>query len=161
MAKPIEFMHTPLTPQERLSADVQDAAPALEESLRLLRELHEHGVLELMIKVVRGGEGLAEGALKTLGSDQVLLGMRTVIEISKVLGNLHPADIRQFAQGVSSALNQGALNAGHGVRVTPLELPKMLLDPDVQLALGAVFGLLKGLGEGLREGRAEGTGHQT
>lgn len=155
MAKPIEFTPRLPTPQERLDTATHDSAEALTESLALLRELHEHGVLELVIKLVRGGEGLAEGALKTLGSDQVLLGMRTVIELARVLGNLHPADIRQFAQGISSAAEQGALAAAHGTKVSPLEVPKMLMDRDVQLALGALFGVLKGLGAGLREANEE------
>lgn len=153
MAQPIEFTPTPPTPEERLNTELHDSAAALAESLELLRELHEHGVLELLLGLVRGGEGLAEGALKTLGNEQVLLGLRSVIELSRVLGNLHPADIRQFAQGLGSAAEQGALNAAHGVKVTPLELPRLLTDPDVQLALGAIFGVLKGLGQGLREAR--------
>ncbi|GAA5500354.1 hypothetical protein Dxin01_00074 [Deinococcus xinjiangensis] len=155
MPKPIEFTPRLPTPQEQLHTEIEDSAQALEESLRLLRELHEHGVLELLIKLVRGGEGLAVGALHTLGSDQVLLAMRTVIELSKALGSLHPADIRQLAQGLGTAASAGARSAARGTKVTPLEIPKLLVDPDVQLALGAVFGLLKGLGQGLREARED------
>ncbi len=159
MAKPIEFTPRIATPAEQLEAATQDSAEALQESLHLLRELHEHGVLELLIKVVRGGEGLAEGALKTLGSDQVLLGMRTAIEFARILGTLHPADIRQFAHGISGGAEQGALAAAHGTKITPLELPRMLMDSDVQLALGTLFGVLKGLGAGLREANEERAKH--
>lgn len=151
MPKPLEFTPRPPTPQEQLHTEIEDSAQALEESLRLLRELHEHGVLELLIKMVRGGEGLAVGALHTLGNDQVLLGMRTLIELSKALGSLYPGDIRQLAQGLGTAASAGARSAAQGTKVTPLEIPKLMMDPDVQLALGAVFGLLKGLGQGLRE----------
>lgn len=155
MAKPLEFTPRPATPQERLHSEIEDAAPALEESLRLLRELHEHGVLELLVKVVRGGEGLAEGTLNLLGSERMLLGMRNLVELAKVLGAVHPNDVHLLSEGVGAAASQGAQNAAEGLRVTPLEIPRMLLDPDVQLALGAVFGLLKGLGQGMRAAQEE------
>ncbi len=151
MAKPLEFTPRSPTPEERLHTELQDATPALEESLVLLRELHEHGVLDVLIKVVRGGEGLAQGSLKMLGSDQMLMGMRTLVELARLLGELHPDAVRRLGSGMSAAVGGGAVSAAQGEKVTPLDLHKMLMDSDVQLALGAVFGLLRGLGRGLRE----------
>ncbi len=155
MAKPIELTHTPHTPQEKLETATLDSAQALQESLVLLRELHEHGVLELLIKLVRGGQGLAEGTLDTLDTHpQVLLGLRSLFKLAKALGHLEPADLQQLTLGLGSAARQGALSAARGERVTPLDLPRVLLDPDVQLALGTVFGLLRGMGQGLGQASA-------
>ncbi|WP_291426721.1 DUF1641 domain-containing protein [Deinococcus sp.] len=155
MAKPLEFTPRPASPQQRLENEFHDSAPALEESLRLLRELHEHGVLDVLTKLVRGGEGLTEGALRTLGSDQMIAGLRSVVELARLIGGLDPADIRQLAQGIGGAVSQGAHSAVNGEKVTPLELPRLLLDPDVQLALGTLFGVLRGLGQGIRAAREE------
>lgn len=155
MAKPLQFQPRPPSPQEQLDADVIASAPALEESLHLLRELHQHGVLELLIKLTKGGEGLSLGVLEVLGSEGGVRMLRSLIELLKGFEQLDPQDLRLFSQSLGAGLDEGAKAVVQVKGVGLSELFALIRDRDVQLALGAIFGLLKGMGKGLREAREE------
>jgi uncharacterized protein YjgD (DUF1641 family) len=159
MAKALEFIPQPPTAQEQLDASVSDSAEALAESLRLLRELHEHGVLEVLVRLVRGGEGLSASALHLLAGESSTTLIKNVVELGKTASALNPDEVRVLGQAVSAGVSEGAKyvaefnarNRGIGLP----ELLSMLRDRDVQLALGAVFGVLKGAGRALREAGEE------
>ncbi|THF67797.1 DUF1641 domain-containing protein [Deinococcus sp. Arct2-2] len=159
MAKALEFTPQPPTPQQQLDASVSDSAEALAESLRLLRELHEHGVLDILVRLVRGGEGLSASALNLLAGESSTTLIKNVVELGKTASALNPDEVRVLGQAVSAGVSEGAKyvaqHSGHGRGLGLPELLGLLRDRDVQLALGAVFGVLKGAGRALREAGEE------
>lgn len=157
MAKALEFTPRVKTPEEKLGESVHDSAPALDESLKLLRELHEHGVLDVLIKLVRGGEGLSASAIHILGGKSGTAILRNATELVKILDGLDHRELRALGHGLQLGVSQGAQHVAQGKGVGLGDLVGLMRDRDVQLALGAIFGLLKGVGRGLREARGEDT----
>ena len=152
MARPLDYTVRPASPEERLAEARADSLPALEESLKLLRELHTHGVLDTLVKLTRGGAGLTAKGLETLEDDGVLRGIRNVVAVGQLLGNIDPAETERLSGALQEGLREGARRVAQGERASLPELLLALRDPDVSLALGALLGLLKGLGRGLRDG---------
>lgn len=155
MAKPLEFTPRVKTPEERLGESVQDSSEALQDSLKLLRELHEHGVLDVLSKVVRGGEGLTEGLIHTLSGQSALRIERNLAELVRLLDGLDPHEVKLLGNALSVGVSTGAQSVAAGKGVGLGDLLGLMRDRDVQLALGALLGLLKGMGRALREAHGE------
>ncbi|AZI41713.1 DUF1641 domain-containing protein [Deinococcus psychrotolerans] len=157
MAKYIQYTPKPKTSQEHYADAEFESAEARTESLKLLRELHEAGVLDVLSKLVRGGEGLTSAIFHTLSDEGSLKAIRNVTELGKTLGSLDPQAVGQLGAVLNAGVNEGARSVAQGKGVGLTDLLKLLNDKDVQLALGAVFGLLKGAGRALREARGDTT----
>ncbi len=153
MAKAIDFTpHIP-SPTERLTDQVSQTAPALAESLELLQQLHQHGILEVLIKLVRGSEELTLALLDTLNADSSLRLIRNGIELAKIGAETEPHELRLLGRALSAGVSQGAKSVAQGKSVGLSDLPAILKDPDIGLALGAIVGVLKGTGQALREAK--------
>ena len=155
MAKPLEFTPRTPTPQEQLHTEVADSTEALLAGLHLLRQLHEHGVLDVAQKTVRGGEGLTASLLHILGGQSSTALLRNVTELRKTLSELDPAEVSVLGHAVTVGVHEGARHVASGKGVGLGELLGLLKDRDVQVALGAIFALLKGVGRALREANEE------
>lgn len=155
MAKAIEYTPYVPTPAERLGAATAQAEPALAEALELLTELHQRGGLDLALKLLRGSEGLTAAALDKVTGETGTNIIRNVVELGKLAGSLDPAELEVLLGALSGGVRQAARSIEAGERVTPAGALRQLADPDVQLALGAVFGLLRGMGSALRQAREE------
>lgn len=163
MAKALDFTPREPTPQERLHSGVEDSTAALEEGLYLLRQLHEHGVLDVLGKTVRGGEGLIASLLHITGGESGTTLLRNVTELGKTLATLDPRDVGILGSAVTTGVNEGARHVAAGKGIGLGELLGLLKDRDVQVALGALMAVLKGAGRALREahGETEQTANQT
>ncbi|WP_221089821.1 DUF1641 domain-containing protein [Deinococcus aquaedulcis] len=150
MAKPLDYAPRPPTPQERLQGEVEDSTEALLEGLTLLRALHDHGVLDVLGKTVRGGEGLSAALLHQLGGAGGTTLLRNVAELGKTLGTLDPREVGLLGHALTTGLNEGARHVAAGRGLGLGEVLALLKDRDVQVALGAIFALLKGMGRALR-----------
>lgn len=158
MAKAIDFDPGTLlpTPGERVAAGTAESADALLEALELLRVLHEHRVLHTLVRVVRGGEGLAFHALEALNEPGSVRALRNALDAVKLLGNVEPGTLETVTGALSDGLREGARRVREGERAGLGELLALVRDPDVGLALGALVGVLRGFGRGLREREAHG-----
>lgn len=155
MAKPLEFTPRLPTPQEMLRAEVDDSTDALLEGLYVLRQLHEHGVLEVLGKTIRGGEGLIASLLHITGGESGTALLRNATELGKTLAALNPGEVSILGHAVTTGLNQGARHVATGKGVGLGEVLGLLKDRDVQVALGAILAVLKGAGRALREASGE------
>lgn len=155
MAKAISYTPPVSTPAQRLETATQQAEPAVSEALELLGELHGHGVLELGIKLIRGGEGLTAGALDKLTGETSANLLRNLVEVGKLAGTVDPRELEILMTAVGSGVKEAARSVEAGERVTLPQAMRLLGDPDVQLALGAAFGLLRGVGASLRVEREQ------
>ncbi|WP_293910496.1 DUF1641 domain-containing protein [Deinococcus sp.] len=155
MAKPLDYTAPPKSPRQQIETAQEDSAEALTEALKLLRELHEAGVLNTVYKLTKGGSGLSSALLDTLSEDSSLTAIRNFIELTKTFGTLEPQALGQLGNAVEAGIREGARSVAQGKGVGLGELLKLLADRDVQVALGAVFGLLKGAGRALREAGGE------
>ena len=155
MAKPIPYTPKPKTPQEHYAEAHAQSAEALTEGLQLLRDLHGAGVLNVLHKLTKGGEGLSAALLSTLNEPGAVTAIRNLTELGRTLSELQPAETAQLGRAVSAGVRQGAKQVAEGKGIGLGDLLKLLNDEDVQLALGAIFGGLQGAGRALREARGE------
>lgn len=155
MAKPLEFTPRIPSPQETLHSEVEDSTDALLEGLYVLRQLHEHGVLEVLGKTVRGGEGLIASLLHITGGESGTTLLRNVTELGKTLSALDPREVGILGHAVTAGVSEGARHVAQGRGIGVGELLGLLKDRDVQVALGAIFALLKGAGRALREANGD------
>ncbi|MGY2892368.1 DUF1641 domain-containing protein [Deinococcus sp. UYEF24] len=153
------LMYTPhvKTSEEKLAAAQNDSNAALLEGLELLRELQEAGVLETLVKLVRGGEGLAGKALHILEGDSSTRLIRNFLELLRTTSELDPDAVGSLGRAANAGLIEGAKRVQKGEGVGLGELLGLLKDRDVQVALGALFGTLKGFGRSLRDSSGETT----
>ena len=143
------------TPEEKLSDAQNDSNDALLEGLELLRELHAAGVLETLVKLIRGGEGLAGKALHILEGDSSTRLIRNVLELARTASELDPDALGTLGKAANAGISEGGKRVKQGEGVGLGELLGLLRDRDVQVALGALFGTLKGFGRSLRDSRGE------
>ncbi|ADV66975.1 DUF1641 domain-containing protein [Deinococcus maricopensis] len=155
MARPLEYTPPTPTDAERVQSGVEGNADALLDALKLLQALHEHGVLRTTTDVVRGGSGLVTETLRALESEASTRALRNAAELVRGLGTLDPREVSQLGQALAGGVREGARRAARGDGVGLGELLGLLRDRDVQLALGALFGLLQGFGRALRDARGE------
>ena len=142
-------------PAEKLADAQNDSNDALLEGLELLRELHAAGVLETLVKLIRGGEGLAGKALNILEGDSSTRLIRNVLELARTASELDPEALGTLGKAANAGVSEGAKRVQQGEGVGLGELLGLLRDRDVQVALGALFGTLKGFGRSLRDSRGE------
>ena len=155
MAKSLQYIPRVPTPQEELAAASAENAEALLEGLKLLSALHEHGVLDVLNKVVRGGGGLAGHTLGVLEGGSSTMLIRNLLEVVRVLTELDPQGVATLGRALNEGVNEGAKRVTRGERVGLGELVGLMRDPDVQVALTALFGTLKGFGHALRQAEAQ------
>ncbi|MBZ9749416.1 DUF1641 domain-containing protein [Deinococcus sp. HMF7604] len=155
MAKALDYAPRPPTSQERLASEVEDSTDALLEGLELLRVLHDHGVLNVLGKTVRGGEGLTASLLQILGGSGGTTFLRNVSELSRTLGTLDPREVGLLSHALTTGVAESARHVASGRGIGLGELMGLLKDRDVQVALGAILALLKGMGRALREANGE------
>ncbi|ULH16324.1 DUF1641 domain-containing protein [Deinococcus sp. KNUC1210] len=157
MAQRLTYTPRPRTADEIITEARNDSQDALLESLELLRELHAHGVLDTLVKLVRAGDGLTTKTLQMLEGDSATRLLRNVLELGRTFSELDPDSIGTLGKAADAGLREGArrVQAGEGVGLG--ELLGLLKDPDIQAALGALFGTLKGFGRALRDARGETT----
>ncbi|EYB67486.1 hypothetical protein DEIPH_ctg040orf0055 [Deinococcus phoenicis] len=155
MARSLNYVPPVPTPQEELTAASLENAEALLEGLRLLRALHEHGVLDMLNRVVRGGSGLTGQTLHTLEGVGGTVLIRNLLEVGRTLTELDPQSVGTLGRALNAGVNEGARRVAQGERVGLPELLGLLRDPDIQVALTALFGTLKGFGHALRTADAQ------
>lgn len=155
MAQRLIYTPRVRTPEEKLAAAQNDSNDALLEGLELLRELHEAGVLETLVKLIRGGEGLAGKALHILEGDSSTRLIRNVLELTRTASEIDPDALGTLGKAATAGLSEGAKRVKRGDGVGLGEVLGLLKDRDVQVALGALFGTLKGFGRALRDARGE------
>ncbi len=158
MAEPLEFDVKALLPgpQARIEAGAADSADALLSALALLRELHEHRVLETLTRVTQGGEGLAFHALQILNEPGSVRALRNLLELVKVLGSVDPDTLGHVSGALADGVREGARRMAAGERAGVGELLGVARDPDVGLALGALVGLLRTFARSLHARQAQG-----
>lgn len=150
MARSLDYTPRPPTPQQHLADAGAQNADALRAGLELLGTLHEHGVLDLLSKLVRGGSGLTTQTLHLLEDESAIRLIRTLLEAGRTVSDLDPHEVRTLGRALNAGVTEGARRAAGGAQVGLGEVLGLLRDPDIQVALAALFGTLKGFGQALR-----------
>jgi uncharacterized protein YjgD (DUF1641 family) len=108
MARPIPLELHPRDPREELRKRLDEAplehAEALLDSYKVLQQLHDHGVFELLRGALSAGDKLIEATVNAAKSDESVRAIRNAVILGKILGFINPDVLQDVAVAVSEAL---------------------------------------------------------
>lgn len=158
MAKPIKIVQkTELTEEqkkmqslENLLSGVADNKDALLETLNLLQELHDSGIMDALGSLLKTKEKAAKIAVGQLSREPVTNMINNTMAAGGILTELDPETTGKLAKGLTNGLQKAQQGLDEDSKVGLFDLMKALKDPDINRAIGFGFNLLKGMGEGLK-----------
>ncbi|MBA4017948.1 MAG: DUF1641 domain-containing protein [Pirellula sp.] len=113
MARPIAWTLPARDPNAELQGRVQDApaehAEALLAAYEVLQGLHDRGVLELLRGALGSSDKVLEIAVDAAKSPESIRGIRNLMLLAKIVGEIDPVQLGNVTRAVPTALN--AVNA--------------------------------------------------
>jgi uncharacterized protein YjgD (DUF1641 family) len=108
MAEPIPLTKPPRDPRRELQARL-DAAPlehaeALLDSLELLEQLHQRGVLELLRGALGAGDQILERTVEAAESPDGIRALRNLLILGKWLSSINPELLQCVANASAATL---------------------------------------------------------
>ncbi len=159
MAKPITKIAEPvLTEKEKQDQTIEDVmknlaqnADGIKETIKLLQELHDSGILGVVNGLVEAKEKVAKIAVGQMLRPPVTNMVNNAMAAAGALTELNPEMTKKMIGGVTKGLEKAEEGLRLNKKVGLLDLIKVMKDPDVNRAMGFGINLLKGLGEGLKD----------
>jgi len=159
MASPIKkVIRTELTEAEKqqqtlenLLSEVALNKDSLQETLLVLKELHESGLLEALKDLLKAKEKVAKIAVDQTLREPVTNLINNAMAAGGALTALDPNTTEKLMSGLANGIEKAEQGLQENTRVKMFDLLKVLNDPDINRAIGFGLNLLKGVGEGLKE----------
>ncbi|WP_338448444.1 DUF1641 domain-containing protein [Niallia oryzisoli] len=159
MAKPIQMIKkVELSEEEKQSqslesllSEVAENKDSLLDTLHLLQELHNSGILEAINSLVKAKEEVAKIAVGQMTREPVTNIINNAMAAGGALTELDPEMTKKLMGSVKKGLEKAEQGLKSNSKVGILGLMKALKDPDLNRAIGFGLNLLKGVGEGLKE----------
>ena len=157
MAKSITKIHTaPQSPEEQqaqqlaeLTQAVAQHGEALQQTLKLVQELHNSGALQMFQALLQAKEQVAEIAVHQMSKPAVTRTVNHAMEAVGALGELDPAATKKVMAGLVNGVERAQQSLNRNEQLGMLDLWKAMRDPHVNKAMAAMVGFLKGMGEKL------------
>lgn len=159
MAKPIQIIKKIECTEEQkqtqslesLLSEVAQNKDSLLETLHLLKELHNSGILEALNSFVQAKEEVAKIAVGQMTREPVTNIINNAMAAGGALTNLEPEMTKKLMDSIANGLQKAELGLQSNSKVGVMDLIKALKDPDLNRAIGFGLNVLKGVGEGLKE----------
>ncbi|MBT2659011.1 DUF1641 domain-containing protein [Bacillus sp. ISL-18] len=159
MAKPIKVIQkTELTEEqkkmhslENLLSGVAQNEDSLLETLNLMQELHDSGIMDALGSLLKAKEKAAKIAVSQLTRQPVTNMINNAMAAGGILTELDPETTSKLAKSLTAGLKKAEQGLKADSKLGLFDVMKALKDPDINRALGFGFNLLKGMGEGLKE----------
>ncbi|GKU80921.1 DUF1641 domain-containing protein [Niallia sp. NCCP-28] len=159
MAKPITKVEAPVFTEkeqqnqtlEKVLQDLSRNADGIKETIKLLQELHESGILGAINNLVEAKEDVAKIAVGQMLRPPVTNALNNAMAAAGVLTELDPEITKKLVGGLSTGLQRAEEGFRANKKVHIFDLVKLIRDPDVNRVVRFSIDLLKGLGEGLKD----------
>ncbi|HYK74882.1 MAG TPA: DUF1641 domain-containing protein [Pseudoneobacillus sp.] len=159
MAKPIKIIQkTELTEEqkkmqslENLLSGVAENKDSLLETLNLLQELHDSGIMDALGSLLKSKEKAAKIAVGQMTREPVTNMINNAMAAGGILTELDPNITSKLAKSLTNGLQKAQQGLVEDTKLGVFDLMKALKDPDINRVIGFGFNLLKGMGEGLKE----------
>jgi uncharacterized protein YjgD (DUF1641 family) len=159
MAKPIQTIQKPEQTEEQkkiqslenLISGVADNKDSLLETLELLQELHNSGIMDALGSLLKAKESAAKIAVGQLTRQPVTNMINNAMAAGGILTELDPVTTSKLAKSLTTGLQKAEQGLKDDTKIRLFDLMKAIKDPDINRVLGFGFNLLKGMGEGLKE----------
>ncbi len=159
MAKPIHIIkRTELTEEqkkeqslENLLTEVAQNKDSLVETLDLLQELHNSGILEAINSLVKTKEEVAKIAVGQMTREPVTNMINNAMAAGGVLTQMDPEMTKKLMESVAKGLEKAEQGLQSNSQTGIIDMMKALKDPDMNRAITFGLNLLKGIGEELKD----------
>lgn len=159
MANPISTVQKQeLTPEQQkeqtlnqLLATLTDNAEGLQQTVKLLQQLNESGILPALQALLQAKEQVASIAMEQLLRPPVTNMINNAMAAAGALSSIEPETTRKLMDSVSQGLQKAEEGLVNNDSTSLWDLMKVIKDPDLNRALTFGLNLLKGLGQGLQK----------
>jgi uncharacterized protein YjgD (DUF1641 family) len=159
MGKPITTIEKEELTQEQLKAekldrlvdDISIHSDGLKQTIELLQELHESGIMEIVVSLLRAKEKVAKIAIDQMVRPPVTNTINNAMAAAGALSEMEPDTTKKLVKSLSMGIVRAEEGIKNGEKVGILDLLKVLKDPDINRSLSFGLNLLKGMGEGLKD----------
>jgi uncharacterized protein YjgD (DUF1641 family) len=159
MAKPIHIIkRTELTEEQKkelslesLLTEVVQNKDSLVETLDLLQELHNSGILDSINSLVKTKEKVAKIAVGQMTREPVTNMINNAMAAGGVLTQMDPEMTKKLMGSVAKGLERAEQGLQSNTTTGILDIMKALKDPDMNRAITFGLNLLKGIGEELKD----------
>jgi uncharacterized protein YjgD (DUF1641 family) len=157
MAAPIQQISRSVKTQQESEAEsfqsllsvVAQNKETLEETMRLMQELHESGMLEALNAMLTAKEKIAKILVEQALRPEATILINNMMSIVGGLTKLDPQVTASLMNGLAAGMGEGSKSVQLAKKVSVLDLAKAIKDPDVNRALKFGIGFLKGFGKSL------------
>ncbi|USG66144.1 DUF1641 domain-containing protein [Brevibacillus ruminantium] len=158
MARPItNIVVPPVTEKERQNQAVEGViqvlvqnADGIQETIKLLQELHHSGILGALGAAVEAREDIAKVVVGQMERPPVTQLINNAMAAAGGLAELNPDMTKKLMSGLAKGLQKAEEGSCSEATVGIFDLIKALRDPDINRAIVFGINLLKGVGEGLK-----------
>jgi uncharacterized protein YjgD (DUF1641 family) len=159
MAKPIHIIkRSELTEEQKkeqtlesLLTEVAQTKDSLVETLDLLQELHNSGILDSINSLVKTKEKVAKIAVGQMTREPVTNMINNAMAAGGVLTQMDPEMTKKLMGSVAKGLEKAEQGLHSNSTTGILDIMKALKDPDMNRAITFGLNLLKGIGEELKD----------
>ena len=148
MAKPVAYrVFTPPDAREELKRKIDEApaehADAILSGYRLLEQAHESGTLELLRGALAAQDSIINHVVGMVSQPEMVNGLRNLIVLGKVLGNVNIRRLRLQSSGDDKAKRRHA-------PPSLFTLASRMNTPEARRGIEVALGLLAALGAAVR-----------
>lgn len=136
---------------ESLLTQVAANEDSLHETLLLIQELHESGILEALNSMLKTKEEIAKIAVNQVMREPITNLINNGMAAGSALTALDPEVIQKLADGLKEGLSQAEDELKNDSKVKMFDLIKAINDPDINRAINFALNIMKGLGSSLKE----------
>ncbi|WP_040209251.1 DUF1641 domain-containing protein [Neobacillus jeddahensis] len=159
MAKPITMFANKQKTEEELHSEkidhlmeyIIENADGLKQTIALLHELHESGILEAVVSLVKAKEKVAKIAVDQMVRPPVTNLINNAMAAAGALTELDPTFTKKLVNGLSTGMKNAEESVKSGEKAGVMDLFKAMKDPDINRTILFGIHLLKGMGEGLKD----------
>jgi len=154
VAQPISLEIPPRDPRADLRSRVQRApeehAEAVLAAYELLQQLHDQGVLDIMLSALAARDELLEKVVDNAKKPEAIRGIRNLLYWRRILGSIEP----EWFQGIFQAIPEGLARATADQQkpVGLFGLLRRLMSKDSLRGMGAAIDFLQAFGRHLNSG---------
>lgn len=158
MAKATKLIQRPeITEEDKRKKDLLEIENALLankdailESLRVMKHMHDRGILTLLRGLFGQGDKVLNILVKTADTPETTNMMKNLLLLAGTLGTLNVKELEPFILKINSGIARVADQKETDEKIGYLDFARALKDPEINRSVSLLLNFLKGMGQDTR-----------
>ena len=134
---------------DELLTELAENREAVEETMQLLAQLQQAGILDAAISLLAAKEDVSKIAAQQLNREPVKNALNNMMGAGEALSSVDPEVTKQVTSSLVTGLQFATDELKKGKKTKVMDFFKVLKDPDINRAITFGFSFLKAFGQGL------------